>query len=130
MREVKEVNATEKLQNSEGLRKAIRNHKGFIKPSFGGVWKGITYGSIVVMGVTIFGATQSYLLALWPTLFSALFFYLTHGYNEIFVKLYNQNEAEKVTIEYTINNIEEVIGPLASQDTDSIEDLDGTKGDE
>ena len=127
--EIKEVNVTnEKLLEHPGLVKAIKDHPGYLEHRFRGIWKGVTYAMFVYMGIALLGATGSYFWAIVPTVVCSVLYYLTHSLHSVLVKVWNQRELEKVITDWTAANLQEVIKAVLP--TDSIEDLDGTKGEE
>lgn len=129
----KEYRLKAALEQDPKLKRAIAEHDGWAKHTFGGLWQGVIYAVLVYMTIAILGATGgNYLLALWVGVTTIVGFWAITKYDKLLVSLWNQRELEDVVTKYTLKNLDSLLPPLIDDEypIDSTENLDGTKGDE
>jgi len=106
----------------EGFQEAV-DDGDWATERFGGVWKGITYGIIVVGGYFAMQDSEWHLL---PWLITGTMYWVITKYDSMCVTLWNQREYERVVTEFVTNNIQTILDD--SEVIDSKENLDGTNG--
>lgn len=113
------------MKLDEELKKALQNHDDWAKLTFGGVWKGLIYGLIVVGSVHAYSMAP---LLITPWMLVAAAFYVITKYDSTVVSLWNEREMQRVTSQYIMDNMDKL--EPGSYSIDIPNDLDGTNGDE
>lgn len=114
------------ITKNDGLQAALADGN-WAQRRFGGMWQGLIY-AVIVSGAYLFYQAVDDLTATIPWVLCGIMFYAIVAYDSTMVHLWNYIEKDRILADYIKDNLEDLLDN--AEVLDSIDDLDGTNGDE